>query len=260
MKRISALPSEETIAERSIAGTFGDGNLGHKRCLARSSSSSQSPISALEYKTGIIWKFAYQGSALLGLSIEESESVSRGPNDGNAEFGRQLYLDAISYLLRALPADLKPEEQLSLHSSIPPSVTRPLRLEITKDQFLEIQAAGTNEIVPSKQSILHRYLASAIVSLFLFVHFALPYLQLFIRKAYNYDRTHHITEKLLARGINTAQDLGKTGLKLWNSIYDPSHGKYRQLLSGAAAWCIEGIIKGIYDGVGEGMVIIGVKG
>ncbi|KAK6503759.1 hypothetical protein TWF481_008763 [Arthrobotrys musiformis] len=62
-------------------------------------------------------KFAMQGHNLLSLSLAEP---------ANSSFRRHLYLDSLTYLLRALPSDLSPSETTQLISSLPPAVVESL--------------------------------------------------------------------------------------------------------------------------------------
>lgn len=62
-------------------------------------------------------KFAMQGHNLLSLSLAEP---------ANSSYRRHLYLDSLTYLLRALPSDLSPSETTQLISCLPPAVVESL--------------------------------------------------------------------------------------------------------------------------------------
>jgi hypothetical protein len=192
------------------------------------------------------------GLNLLSLAAEESSTLSRDASFGNASFARQVYLHALTYLLRALPPDLSTEEQLSIRGALPPGVVEPLRLDVS---------TGYNaRIVPhpsDQPSLLHRTLASTIVQLFILFQFILPYLKYFLSAAYQYDREHKLSEKLFSQGIETVDSLGKTGMSFTTAIYGMGDGKVGQMITQTAAWFLEGVTGGIHEGVGEGMVIIG---
>lgn len=183
--------------------------------------------------------------------MNESSSISQDPSLGNAGFARQLYLHALTYLIQALPSDLTTEEQLSLRSSLPQGVVEPLHLELNG----YAQPAGTSP--GSQPSLLHRTLASSIVQLFIFLQFILPYFKYLLSAAYQYDREHKISEKVLSQGIETVDSLGKTGLSLTGAIYGMGDGRVGQIITETAAWFVEGVTGGIHEGVGEGMVIMG---
>lgn len=189
------------------------------------------------------------GFNLLSLAADESSIISRDPRFGNPSFARQLYVHAIVYLLRALPADLTVEEQLSVRSSLPQGVV-PLHLEG--------QGYATRWSRPTNQpSILHRTLASTIVQLFILFQFILPHLKYLLSSAYQYERTHKISERVLRGSISTVDTLGKRGILVSEAVLSIGDGRMGQLLAHGASWLVEGVAGGIQDGLGEGMVIIG---
>ncbi|KAL2060906.1 hypothetical protein VTL71DRAFT_8958 [Oculimacula yallundae] len=204
-----------------------------------------------ENKSGIGWKFANQGFSLLSLAVDESSSISRNPDFGNASFARQLYLHALTYLLRALPTDLTTDEQISIRSSLPPGIVEPFHIESHG------HSQSTKSTSDAQTSLLHRTLASTIIQLFIFVQFILPYIKYLLSTAYQYDREHKISEKVLSQGIETVDILGKTGLSWTGAIYGMGDGRVGQVVTETAAWLVEGVTGGIHEGLGEGMVIMG---
>jgi hypothetical protein len=144
------------------------------------------------------------------------------------------------------------EEQLSIRGALPPGVVEPLRLDANPGYNAHAVSP------PSDQpSLLHRTLASTIVQLFILFQFILPYLKYLLSAAYQYDREHKISEKLVSQGIETVDSLGKTGISFTAALYGMGDGKVGQMITQTAAWFVEGITGGIHEGVGEGMVIIG---
>ncbi|TVY88887.1 hypothetical protein LAWI1_G003793 [Lachnellula willkommii] len=204
-----------------------------------------------ELSSGIDWKFANQGLSLLSLADEESSVISRDNRLGNASFARQLYIHSLTYLLRALPTDLTTEEQLSVRNALPSGVVETLRVEVNP--------CRTRTTSISQPSLLHRTLASTIVQLFIFFQFIIPYLKYLLRSAYQYDREHKISEKVLSQGIETVDVIGKQSLTLTSAICGMGDGKVGQMITQSAAWVVEGVAGGIHEGVGEGMGIIGVR-
>jgi len=204
-----------------------------------------------ELSSGVTWKFANQGLSLLSLAFEESSVISRDNHLGNASFVRQLYIHSLTYLLRALPTDLTTEEQLSVRSALPSGVVDSLRVEVNTSHK---QATSIKQ-----PSLLHRTLASIIVQIFIFFQFIIPYLKYLLRSAYQYDREHKISEKVLSQGIETVDVIGKQSLTLTSAICGMGDGKVGQMITQSAAWVVEGVTGGIHEGVGEGMVIMGAR-
>lgn len=143
------------------------------------------------------------------------------------------------------------EEQISVRGALPAGIVEPLTVSngFTTDN---------HHATPEEPSLLHRTLASTIIQLFILVQFILPYMRYFVAAAYQYDREHKISEKVLRQGIDTVDSLGKTGLSITGAIYSMGDGKVGQVITESAAWFIEGVTGGIHEGVGEGMVLMGV--
>lgn len=209
-----------------------------------------------ESKSGISWKYANQGLNLLSLAVDESSTITQDPRLGNASFARQLYIHALTYLLRALPTDLTAEETMSVRSALPTGVVAPPPSEYNA---IAGQPHGTSVKIPDEPSLLHRTLASTIIQFFLFMQFVLPYFKYLVTSAYQYDREHKITERVLSQSIETVDTLGKGGLTLTAAIYNMGDGKVGQVLSETASWLVEGVTGGIHEGVGEGLIIMGAR-
>lgn len=211
-----------------------------------------SRLELTEVKSGIGWKFANQGLNLLSIAVEESSSISQDSSFGNAPFARQIYLHAITYLLRALPSDLTTEEQLSIRSALPAGIVEPLRLETSRVYTSQSRIASS-----APPSLLHRALASTIVQLFIFLQFVLPYLKYLLTAAYQYDRSHKISEKVLNQSVTTVDRLARAGIAASGAVYGMNDGKVGQMITETVAWVLEGVTGGIHEGVGEGLVIVG---
>ncbi|MCJ1224990.1 hypothetical protein MMC12_001637 [Toensbergia leucococca] len=216
----------------------------------RPSSSKSSPPVLLSpaAEKGAGWKYANQGLNLLEAAVTES----RYPEDSDKAFARQLYIHALSYLLKGLPRDLGEEEIRTIQLSMPPSIQQPRSEEKSLDQ--------AHSHAETEPSLLHRLLASGIIQIFLFFQLVLPYVKIFLQNAYKYERAHHISEKILATSIDTADNLSKKSLNVVEVILTTGNGRVGELLAGMLAWWIEGITGGIHEGVGEGMTILGARG
>lgn len=193
--------------------------------------------------------YVVSGLNLLSLAVEESSTLSQDPQPNNANFARQLYVHALTYLLRALPSDLTTEEQLSVRSALPDGIVERLRLEVN----------SRSSTSPNPRSLLHRILASTIVQLFLLFQLILPYLRYFLSAAYQYEREHKISEKVLSQSIETVDMVGKRGVGMAGVVFGMGDGKVGQMITEGTSWFIEGVTGGIHEGVGEGMAILGVK-
>lgn len=198
---------------------------------------------------------SFAGLNLLSLAVEESSTISQDARFGNPSFARQLYLHALTYLLRALPSDLTTEEQLSVRSALPLGVVEPLQLNVNTG----FNSPNVPRDPDAQPSLLHRILASTIVQMFILFQFLLPYLKYLLSAAYQYEREHKISEKVLSQSIETVDTIGKRSLSITGAIYGMGDGKVGQIITDMASWFVEGVTGGIHEGVGEGMVIMGAR-
>lgn len=188
------------------------------------------------------------GLALLGTAVTEAQY----PGKDNQAFARQLYVHALGYLLQGLPQNLSEAEAKSLQASIPPS----LQIDDTRRDG---QPSPRTTAGPPPPSLLHRLLASGIVHLFVFFSFIVPYIKLVLRGAYRYERTHRVSERVFAAGLDLMDQVGQTGFGIAGIVMQIGNGKVGSLMAGTCAWWIEGISGGIHDGVGEGMARMGAR-
>ncbi|RAL67002.1 hypothetical protein DID88_007782 [Monilinia fructigena] len=98
-----------------------------------------------------------------------------------------------------------------------------------------------------------------IIQLFILFQFILPYLKYLLTSAYQYDRTHKISEKVLSKGIVTVDTLGKSGLAITGAIYGMGDGRVGHALTEAVTWVVEGVTGGVHEGLSEGLVMLGAK-
>ena len=111
-------------------------------------------------------------------------------------------------------------------------------------------------VVPS---LLRRLVAKIVLCIILIIQFALPYVQLFARQAYRYDRKYNISDRLLARSITAADSVGQHTMTLANRFLDMNDGKIREAVRELGIWWVQVMVGGIYDGLGQGLDAIGVR-
>jgi hypothetical protein len=205
------------------------------------------------------------------LPISNHEGISLLRNAGyeaqqahtDTRLVRSLYINGLLYLLEALPGDLSSEEVRSVQSRLPEPIksallARPATPAGEQEQGpaddLNAQCARLGRPDPS---LLHRLLSTCIVCCFLVIQFLIPYAKTLLRNVYHYERSHRITERLVSATLDAADRLGKGGVNLGSAMSGLGKGRVGAALSGLAAWWIEGVAGGIYEGVGEGMVVLG---
>ncbi|KAH8817377.1 hypothetical protein F5884DRAFT_248811 [Xylogone sp. PMI_703] len=176
---------------------------------------------------------------------------------GNVSFARQLYLHSLTYLLRALPPDLTAEEQLGIRGALPEGLVLPLRIQLnpaeSSSSALQHNAGSTGT-----PSFLHRTVASTILNLFILLHFLLPYLKALLANAFEYERRHKISERVLSHGIDLADAWGKRRVTITEAISGIADGKVGRVIGETGSWIVEEVIGGLNEGVGEGIAIFGI--
>ncbi|KAJ5757582.1 uncharacterized protein N7511_006276 [Penicillium nucicola] len=175
----------------------------------------------------------------------------------DGRLARSLYVNALVYLLDALPQDLSADETSMLEHHIPELVKASLTPYPQPPQYLP---DGKSKYNAHPRSYLHRLLASTIVQIFILLRLLLPYARLLLRQIYAYERTHRITERILTTTLDTADGLGKSSINIGMAVCKLSEGRVGAALSSFAAWWMEGVAGGIYEGVGEGMMQLGLLG
>lgn len=190
----------------------------------------------------------------LGQTLLQSSSCL----SSNPDFSRHLYIDGVSYLLRGLPHNLSPEETIRLQAAIPTEMVppqQPVDRVVTRDQAPDHQVAQQEE----DPTLLHRVVAMVVLQVFLLMSFLWPYVQMTCRGAYQYEREHHISEKLLNQSWTTANVLSKNTMAIVKTVCSWNDGQVGVALEDMIFWWVHGVTGGLRDGVKDGMEVLGVK-
>ena len=173
-------------------------------------------------------------SHILQTSLTESQSL----DSQSQAFSRQLYLDALAYLIQGLPSDLTDEEKHQLRATLP-------------DSLKDSNPPATSQPRNRNPSFLHRSLASTIIAICVLLRLALPYIKLFIAAIYGYDRTHHVRERIFAFSVAATDSLGKGSVAL------ASTAMTNEVVLGAVTYWVDGIRGGLNEGLDQGLKVIG---
>lgn len=161
------------------------------------------------------------------------------------------------YLLDALPPDLTPEETMMLQHRLPEPVKTSIRLD-PQSKTPQSDPQTHPRMVPCNRSYLHRVLASTILQIFLLIRFILPYLSVLLRHVYQYERSHRITERIVATTLDAADGVSKKSVDLSSAVFKFNEGRVGVVIGSLIGWWVEGIAGGVYEGVGEGMMQLGL--
>lgn len=161
------------------------------------------------------------------------------------------------YLLDALPSDLTPDETTMLQHRLPEQVIDAVASS-SHPQITHLEGPTQSRAIQPPRSYLHRLLASSIVQIFLVIRFLLPYFRIFLRQIYEYERSHRITERIVTTTLEAADGLGKSSVNIGSAVCKLNEGRVGAAVGNLATWWIEGVAGGIYEGVGEGMMHLGL--
>ncbi|KAL9075408.1 MAG: hypothetical protein Q9157_004033 [Trypethelium eluteriae] len=185
-------------------------------------------------KSGILWKYGNQGN-------------------------RHLYVDGLTYLLRALPEDLTAEEYLRIRAALPIKA-RGCRLTlISQDQSL---VARPEEVAPVKASsedvsAIHRFFAFVTIQFFLIIHYLLPYVKLLLAFMYRYERENRVCERVVRSTLDAIDSVGQRSIEMVGAVRKLNDGKVGQAMQEFGSWWIQGMAGGLHEGIGEGLAIVG---
>lgn len=161
-------------------------------------------------------------------------------------YTRQMYIQGLSFLLRALPQDLSVEERLSIRSALPADMVEPIQL--MQDGHKLPQASSA-----TRPSILQRALASSIVQGFILLQAVVPHIVHASATIYQYDREHHVVENIAATGLQAVNGMGRSGIVVGGKLLALSDGNIGRLVKSVGIWFIDGVAGGLNDGIGEVM-------
>ncbi|KAH7010577.1 uncharacterized protein B0I36DRAFT_279255 [Microdochium trichocladiopsis] len=199
--------------------------------------------------SGTDWKCARQGMRLLATAVEESMAASPSYS---ASFERRSYIDGVSYLMKALPADLDETEATILRRSLPPSLV---------DQIVPVEMTRPYTLQPAGgRSFLHRGTQMVVSTVIVWLCFVWPYILSLVRMMVHYERKYKFGENIVGQGIQLASTVGRKGMKLSGAVYNMSDGKVRQVLADALARTLHSIAGGAWEGVEQGWSTVWKKG
>lgn len=188
------------------------------------------------------------------LAHRESSLPNYGLDETSPVLTRQLYLHGMTYLLRGLPSDLTAEELLSLQAAIPQSLADsqadPAGYALVPRST---QSQLQHDVSPQDASILHRITATLVLQTFILIQFLLPYIKIFLAHAYQFEREHQITRRLVNGSITTVDDIGRRSLRLSQTICQMNDGKVGQAINEMTIWWVRGVTGGVQQGFEEGL-------
>ncbi|KAK9386589.1 hypothetical protein V1515DRAFT_639504 [Lipomyces mesembrius] len=202
-----------------------------------------------ESTTSIQKKLAKHGHHLMTLSINEMEDQSiqqewSATNEGSAltdprnDISRQLYVHALTYLLRALPANLTLSEIMDIGKFVPDSV---IATEYQRRSTPDVNTMSANGELPKSQqdnSKLEEAIIYLIRGLAVTMKVSTPYVIELLRKLAEKEREYKVSERTLALSCAVVDRLSRSSVG--NAL----------LVTGV------NVLGAVGKGIGEGLVIL----
>ena len=149
---------------------------------------------------------------------------------------RRLYIDAVTYVLKGLPANLSVEETARLQEAMPPQVQ-------VRIQGKNAQASG------NKRSALRRFTSSTVSFFVVLSIWLAPYFAAAAAWCYRLERQHQMTERAFSASIGAANTAAERGMDMGESLGRFGNGKVGMAIRSSAAYCADGLIGGVCDGM-----------
>ena len=147
---------------------------------------------------------------------------------------RTMQIDAVRYINMALPSDLSSAESALVRAAVP-------------YQVLSGQSTIQNDLKPT---VLRSTVAQVVALLVAWLAFLLPLLTLLMNMLQQYERDHHITERLMLCAQAIVRGLGQYGFRLRSTLVHFLGSTRGQKFMASSAYLVEGIAGGVLDGCG----------
>lgn len=253
----SSTPPSGTVTPQGLSAALNEAELDFADDISERPSSSRSshpPIyDRQETSSGIRWKYASLGTSLLIQASRESSAPTASSNETSPALIRQLYIHGMTWLLRGLPAELTPEEMLSLQAALP----QVLETQNNRDALalLPVSQSSPSPLrnPPRNPTMIHRITAAFVLQVFIVAQFLLPYIKLLLSHTYRFERKHQITKRLVSTGVATVDELGRRSLRLSQTVCRMNDGMVGQAINEMTIWWVTGVTGGLHQGLSEGL-------
>lgn len=192
-------------------------------------------------RSGVRWKHVIEGCRLVECAGREAIAQTEDP-----ELTRKMYIDGVSYLMKALP-DLSTDESSQLSNFLPTA----LKSTTNEKAGEQLHFLDRSEDAQSKNYV-HQFMTTATMYGVLLASVALPLLKRFIAVIYRCDRHYNISSRVAS---TMSQTVSVVAGKVYTSL---NEGKTGQYALGMTLYTLEGVSSGILEGYSQAMKWQGV--
>lgn len=155
---------------------------------------------------------------------------------------RAMYIDALKYLHSGLPADISESERQSLHAFLP-------ALESESSSQSSRNPHRTDQDVAPRSKLVQSSIASIVAFLIALFMLAMPMLATIANRLIDYERKHHVTERLANATGHIVRVASTKSLTISGQIISVS----QRQMSAYALISVLGLVHSIVDGVSDGV-------
>ncbi|PWY90074.1 hypothetical protein BO70DRAFT_359059 [Aspergillus heteromorphus CBS 117.55] len=211
-------------------------------------------MSRYEVGSGLRWNRIVPATNLFQSACREAEQPQ---SDG--ALARSLCINAISYCLGGLPDNLTHEEITEIRRSIPSSIIPPLSDRNPPVAALAGLLPGAGYQPERERTLVHRAVAYIIVAFFVGLQMLLPFLKRLAAYLYELEQSYRPMQSVMAGTMGIVGNFGRGGQNLGYAALNMRAGKFGDSVPYWITYFVEGTAGGFCEGVGEGMVRMGVS-
>lgn len=181
-------------------------------------------------------------------ALSESRSSTGQPYPSGHRNERRAYVQGLAWLIQGLPHDLNASERNDLMRAMPGTLLDEIGHR-TGDRRAGPSRRGTT--APEDRSLIQRIVAAMVVRLVGPLQFLWTYLIMLLSLAAQIERKYKVTQLVVKHSGELGYTVGKRGVKLSGAIYKNGGARVGAVVTDAAAYVADGLVKGISDGIRE---------
>lgn len=202
---------------------------------------------SVHYSDKIAWVYAREGLELMQRSVNVTAADSHGAN-----LRRQLYIDGMGYLSRALPQHLTVDERIRIGVGLPPHLDMPTRPHSPQTLSSDISESSVVKQRPAMQlSFVRPLVAKITVYIILLLRLIMQGLGLAICKLYAYDRRHRISDWAIMQSVIIFERTWTLTASAMERVCSMNDGQVGEFLGELSRCLADEVSRGLYDGLGE---------
>lgn len=158
-------------------------------------------------------------------------------------------MQGLAWLIQGLPHDLNASERDDLVRAMPGTLMEEVSHRTSGGRRLGASRRGMT--APEDRSLIQRFVAAVVVRLIGPLQFLWAYLLMLLTLAAQVEREYKVAQMVVRHSGELGYRVGKRGVKLSGAIYKNGGARVGAVVTDAAAYVADGLVKGISDGIRE---------